>query len=73
MNLKFKTPKETYTEGVLNHLLIDEEDLTETEREIINYSFNVISERLEENKILSDEIIRLKIELANLKSYIKNE
>ena len=73
MNLKFKTPKETYTEGVLIHLLIDKEDLTETEREIINYSFNVISERLEENKILSDEIIRLKIELANLKSYIKNE
>ena len=27
MNLKFKTPKETYTEGVLNHLLIDKEDL----------------------------------------------
>jgi hypothetical protein len=64
-----KTPKEKYTEGVLNFLLIKKEDLTETEKQIIEYSFSVLKERLEDIKILNDEVIRLNIELANLKSY----
>lgn len=65
----FKTPRQKYTEGVLNHLLIKEEDLTETEKEIITYGFDLLRERLDEMKILNDEIKRLNIELANLKSY----
>jgi hypothetical protein len=65
----FKSPKEKYTEGVLNHLLIKMEDLTDTEKEIINYSFSVLKERLEDIKILNDELARLNIEIANLKSY----
>lgn len=64
-----KTPKEKYTEGVLNFLLIKKEDLTDTEKDIINYSFSVLEERLEDIKLLNDEVIRLNIELANLKSY----
>jgi hypothetical protein len=64
-----KTPKEKYTEGVLNYLLIKKEDLTETEKQIIEYSFSVLKERLEDIKLLNDEVIRLNIELANLKSY----
>ena len=64
-----KTPKQKYTEGLVNHLLIKEEDLTETEKEIINYSFSVLKERLEDIKLLNDEVVRLSIELANLKSY----
>ena len=54
---------------MVNHLLIKEEDLTETEKEIINYSFSVLKERLEDIKLLNDEVVRLSIELANLKSY----
>lgn len=73
MNLKFKTPKKEYTEGLLNHLLINEEDLTNTEKEIIDYSFSVLRERLEDIKLLNDEVKRLNIELLNLKSYNKNE
>jgi hypothetical protein len=71
MNLDrlFKTPRQKYTEGVLNYLLIKEEDLTETEKEIITYGFDLLQERLDEMKILNDEIKRLNIELANLKSY----
>jgi hypothetical protein len=71
MNLDrlFKTPRQKYTEGVLNHLLIKEEDLTETEKEIITYGFDLLQERLDEMKILNDEIKRLNIELANFKSY----
>ena len=65
----FKSPKEKYTEGVLDHLLIKMEDLTETEKEIINYSFSVLKERLEDIKLLNDEVVRLNIEIANLKSY----
>ena len=65
----FKTPRQKYTEGVLNHLLIKEEDLTDTEKEIITYGFDLLQERLDEMKILNDEIKRLNIELANLKSY----
>lgn len=64
-----KTPKEKYTEGVLDHLLIKMEDLTDTEKEIINYSFSVLKERLEDIKLLNDEVARLNIEIANLKSY----
>ena len=69
INKLFKTPKQKYTEGLVNHLLIKEEDLTETEKEIIVYSFSVLKERLEDIKLLNDEVVRLSIELANLKSY----
>ena len=34
INKLFKTPKQKYTEGLVNYLLIKEEDLTETEKEI---------------------------------------
>lgn len=67
-----KTPKEKYTEGVLNFLLIKKEDLTYTEKEIINYSFSVLEERLEDIKLLNDEVKRLNIELANMRSYDDN-
>jgi hypothetical protein len=73
LNRLFKTPKEEYVDGVLNYLLISKEDLTDTEKEIINYSFSVLKERLEDIKLLNDEIKRLNIELANLKAYIKDE
>jgi hypothetical protein len=69
INKLFKTPKEKYTEGILNYLLIKKEDLTETEKEIIDYSFSVLKERLEDIKLLNDAVVRLNIELANLKSY----
>jgi hypothetical protein len=68
-----KTPKEKYTEGVLSYLLIKKEDLTETEKQIIEYSFSVLKERLEDIKLLNDEVVRLNIELANLKSYNDNK
>jgi len=69
INKLFQTPKEEYIDGVLNYLLIKKEDLTDSEKEIINYSFSVLKERLEDIKLLNDEVVRLNIELANLKSY----
>ncbi len=73
INKLFQTPKEEYTDGVLNYLLIKKEDLTDSEKEIINYSFSVLEERLEDIKLLNDEVKRLNIELANLKSYDDNK
>ena len=73
LNRLFKTPKEEYVDGVLNYVLISKEDLTDTEKQIIDYSFSVLKERLEDIKLLNDEIKRLSIELANLKVYIKDE
>lgn len=73
INKLFQTPKEDYTDGVLNYLLIKKEDLTDSEEEIINYSFSVLEERLEDIKLLNDEVKRLNIELANLKSYDDNK
>ena len=69
----FKPPKEEYIDGVLNYLLIKREDLTDSEKEIINYSFSVLKERLEDIKLLNDEVKRLNIELANIKSYDDNK
>jgi len=69
LNKLFKPPKEEYIDGVLNYLLIKKEDLTDSEKEIINYSFSVLKERLKDIKLLNDEVKRLNIELANLKSY----
>ena len=73
LNNLFKPPKEEYIDGVLNYLLIKKEDLTDSEKEIINYSFSVLKERLEDIKLLNDEVKRLNIELANLKSYDDNK
>jgi hypothetical protein len=73
LNKLFKPPKEEYIDGVLNYLLIKKEDLTDSEKEIINYSFFVLKERLEDIKLLNDEVKRLNIELANLKSYDDNK
>ena len=73
INKLFKPPKEEYIDGVLNYLLIKKEDLTDSEKEIINYSFSVLKERLEDIKLLNDEVNRLNIELANLKSYYDNK
>jgi hypothetical protein len=73
LHMLFKTPKEEYIDGVLNYVLISKEDLTDIEEQIINYSFQVLRERLEDIKILNDEVKRLNIELANLKAYNKDE
>jgi len=73
LHMLFKTPKEEYIDGVLNYVLISKEDLTDIEEQIIDYSFQVLRERLEDIKILNDEVKRLNIELANLKAYIKDE
>ena len=69
---KFKSLKDRYKELILSRVLIDEEDLTDEESSIINFSYELFQEKLDDIKLLNDEIIRLSIELANLKSYNDN-
>ena len=69
---KFKSLKDRYKELILSRVLIDKEDLTDEESSIINFSYELFQEKLDEIKLLNNEIVRLSIELANLKSYNDN-
>lgn len=48
------------------------EDLTNTEVTLIDAGFTILEEKLEDLKLLNDEIRRLSIELANLKIYTED-
>ena len=69
---KFKSLKDRYKELILSRVLIDKEDLTDEESSIINFSYELFQEKLDDIKLLNNEIVRLSIELANLKSYNYN-
>lgn len=49
--------------------MIPKEELNEVEMEIMDAGFELMKEKLEDIKILNDEIKRLSIENANLKAY----
>ena len=78
MPFKYKTQKEQYEELILNEVFPDrkidfiKEELTDNENSIINVAYNLFKEKLEDIKILQDEITRLSVENANLKSYNDN-
>lgn len=71
MNLEdFKIPslKERYTKLIADKLTISLEDLTESEKAVINESFELFEEKMDDLKIANDEVKRLSIELANHKA-----
>lgn len=65
----FKTLREQYYELVTGKIGIPKDELNEVELEIIDVGYSLIMEKLEDIKILNDEIRRLSIENANLKAY----
>ena len=75
MNFKYKTQFELYEASVLNEVFPDrkieflKEELTDNEKTIIEVTYNRFKEKLEDIKILQDEITRISVENANLKSY----
>jgi hypothetical protein len=79
MTFKYKTQKEQYEELILNEVFPDrkidfiKEELTDNENSIINVAYNLFKEKLEDIKILQDEITRISVENANLKSYNDNK
>jgi hypothetical protein len=64
--------KKDYIKHIADRVLILEEDLSEIELKIIDESFYLFISKLEDIKILNDEIKRLTIENLNLKEYLKD-
>jgi hypothetical protein len=75
MAFKYKTQFELYEASILNEVFPDrkleflKEELTNNEKTIIEVTYNRFKEKLEDIKILQDEITRISVENANLKSY----
>jgi hypothetical protein len=60
--------KTEYFNLLSNKILVRVEDLTENEKVLIQESFILFEEKLEDIKLLKDEIKRLNITLCNMKS-----
>ena len=60
--------REDYTKLIADHLSISVEDLTAGELDVISFAFSLFIEKLEDIKILNDDITRISVELANLKA-----
>jgi hypothetical protein len=65
----FKSLRDQYYDVILSKIMIPREELNEVEMEIIDAGFELMKEKLEDIKILNDDIKRLSIENANLKAY----
>lgn len=72
-DFKIPTLKERYTKLISDKLTISLEDLTESEKTVINESFELFEEKMDELKIANDEVKRLSIELANYKAMYSNK
>ena len=78
MPFKYKTQFELYEASILNEVFPErkleflKEELTNNEKSIIEVTYNRFKEKLEDIKILEDEITRISVENSNLKSYNDN-
>jgi hypothetical protein len=66
--MEFKTIKQRYVKLMADHITVIEEDLTQTEKELIEKSWELFDDKLSDIKTLNDEITRISIELSNLKA-----
>jgi hypothetical protein len=62
------TLKKQYIKLLSDKMLVNGEDLTPNELILIEESFNLFLEKLDDIKILNDELKRVTIELINLKA-----
>lgn len=65
--------KKEYTRIISEKISLKEADFSLTEKEIANIGFNMVKQKIDEIRDFNDEIIRLKIEISNLKSYYDNK
>lgn len=63
-----KTFKEKYIKYLSDKITVSIDDLTDNELKLMNESFEMFNEKLEEIKILSDELRSVNIQLMNIKS-----
>lgn len=61
--------KKEYTRIISEKISLKVADFSHTEKEILNIGFDIVKEKIDEIRELNDEIIRVKIEISNLKSY----
>lgn len=67
-SMEYLTLKQQFVKKMADHITISVEDLNATELAIMDKAFDIIQDSLEECKTQSDEVKRLSLELANLKS-----
>lgn len=60
--------KERYVKLLASKIIVSVDDLTDNESKLIDESFELFNEKLEDIQILKEEVKRLSIELANLKA-----
>jgi hypothetical protein len=65
--------KGKYTKLIADHITVSVEDLTDNELAIIEKTFELFEEKLEDLKIANDEIKRVSIELANNKAMYEDD
>lgn len=62
--------KDRYIKLLSSKITVSIEDLTNNELKLITESFELFKEKLDDIKILNDELKRVNIELINLKSML---
>jgi hypothetical protein len=62
--------KDKYIKLLSSKITVSIEDLTNNELKLITESFELFKEKLDDIKILNDELKRVNIELINLKSML---
>lgn len=67
--MEIKSLKEQYIKLMADKISISIEDLSQTEKELIDFGYELFSEKMEDIKILNDELRRVSVDLANIKSY----
>jgi hypothetical protein len=60
--------KDKYIKLLASKITVSVDDLTDNEFKLINESFELFSEKLDDIRILNDELKRVNIELINLKA-----
>jgi hypothetical protein len=60
--------KERYIKLLAERISVSVDDLTDNELKLIEESFEIFNERLNDITLLNDELRRVNIELANVKS-----
>ena len=60
--------KDKYVKLLSSRITVSVDDLTDNESKLIAESFELFSEKLDDIKILKDELKRVSIELMNLKA-----
>ena len=67
--MEIKSIKEQYIKLMADKISISIEDLTDNEKQLIEFGYELFSEKMEDIKIINDELRRVSIDFANLKSY----